>query len=222
MADKQLAGINEFLFEGVLEYSPKVFDMKNGSFVVFSLTQERKMGKNDKIIKTYMDFVSFRENVRDDLLQVFNKARIRVKGILAKGPDKRFPNAFFVKLLVDSMEVVEDLNEAFGEPKSKKAKDEQKDVVEVQEQGVPENIETLTRRYETSIGKKYSNEEIAKDPYHPKYEMMKRAFDSIKQRNAKPTPNSADDPLAEAKRNLPPKKEVVKNPLEVNDDDLPF
>lgn len=219
MANKQLAGINEFLFEGVMEYSPKVFDMKNGSFVVFSLTQERKMGKNNKIIKTYMDFVSFRENVRDDLLQVFNKARIRVKGVLAKGPDKRFPNAFFVKLLVDSMEVVEDLNEPFGEQKSKK----EKDVQEIQQEGVADDIETLTRKYEASMGKKYDPQEIVKDPYHPKYEMMKRAFDSIKQRNAKPiTVNEANDPLAEAKKNLPPKKEVAKEPWEVNDDDLPF
>lgn len=220
MANKQLVGINEFLFEGVMEYSPKVFDMKNGSFVVFSLTQERKMGKNNKIIKTYMDFVSFRENVRDDLLQVFNKARIRVKGVLAKGPDKRFPNAFFVKLLVDSLEVIEDLNEPFGEQKSKK----EKDVQEVpQDTDKPEDIETLTRKYETSMGKKYTPEEIVKDPYHPKYEMMKRAFDSIKQRNAKPiTVNEANDPLAEAKKNLPPKKEVAKEPWEVNDDDLPF
>jgi hypothetical protein len=214
MADNQLKGINEFLFIGTLNNRPKIFDMKKGQFAVFTLTQDRVLGKNNKTVKTYMEFVSFREQVVEDLMNILNKAKIKVVGILTKAPDKRFPGSMFIKLVVDSVELVEDLQENFDVFTPKPNRDKVEDVELYADKPTtsgfqnisdkPLDIEGDSRRYEKSMGKSYTPEEIAKDPNHPKYEMMTRAFESIRKSKQKPTTETKVDNLV------------------VNDDDLPF
>lgn len=216
MADNQLVGINEFLFVGTLKNKPKVFDMKKGQFVVFTLTQKRILGKNNKEVTTYMEFVSFREQVVEDLLNVFNKATLKVKGILTKAPDKRFPNAMFIKLVVDDVELVEDLQEPFDVFVSKDNKNKVEDIEVYEDKpktefktitgDKPFNIEDESKKYEKSMGKVYTPEEITKDPNHPKYEMMVRAFENVKK----------------SKQPIKWKEEPKVDTLEIKDDDLPF
>jgi single-stranded DNA-binding protein len=214
MADNQLKGINEFLFIGTLNNRPKIFDMKKGQFAVFTLTQDRVLGKNNKTVKTYMEFVSFREQVVEDLMNILNKAKIKVVGILTKAPDKRFPGSMFIKLVVDSIELVENLQENFDVFTPKPNRDKVEDVELYADKPTtsgfqntsdkPLDIEGDSRKYEKSMGKSYTPEEIAKDPNHPKYEMMTRAFESIRKSKQKPTTETKVDNLV------------------VNDDDLPF
>jgi len=214
MADNQLKGINEFLFIGTLNNRPKIFDMKKGQFAVFTLTQDRVLGKNNKTVKTYMEFVSFREQVVEDLMNILNKAKIKVVGILTKAPDKRFPGSMFIKLVVDSVELVEDLQENFDVFTPKPNRDKVEDVELYADKPTTSGFQSTTtksfdiegdsRKYEKSMGKSYTPEEIAKDPNHPKYEMMTRAFESIKKSKQKPTTETKVDNLV------------------VNDDDLPF
>jgi hypothetical protein len=215
MADNQLKGINEFLFIGTLNNRPKIFDMKRGQFAVFTLTQDRVLGKNNKAVKTYMEFVSFKEQAVEDLMNILNKAKVKVVGILTKAPDKRFPGSMFIKLVVDSVELIEDLQENFDVYTPKPNKDKVEDVELYADKPTtsgfqstsnkPFNIEDDSRKYESSMGKSYTPEEIAKDPNHPKHEMMTRAFESIKKSKQKPTTETK-----------------VADNLVVNDDDLPF
>jgi hypothetical protein len=188
--------------------------MKKGQFAVFTLTQDRVLGKNNKTVKTYMEFVSFREQVVEDLMNILNKAKIKVVGILTKAPDKRFPGSMFIKLVVDSIELVENLQENFDVFTPKPNRDKVEDVELYADKPTtsgfqntsdkPLDIEGDSRRYEKSMGKSYTPEEIAKDPNHPKYEMMTRAFESIRKSKQKPTTETKVDNLV------------------VNDDDLPF
>jgi hypothetical protein len=214
MADNQLKGINEFLFIGTLNNRPKIFDMKRGQFAVFTLTQDRVLGKNNKAVKTYMEFVSFKEQAVEDLMNILNKAKVKVVGILTKAPDKRFPGSMFIKLVVDSIELIEDLQENFDVFTPKANKDKVDDVELYADKPTTSGFQSTTtksfdiegdsRKYEKSMGKSYTPEEIAKDPNHPKYEMMTRAFESIRKSKQKPTTETKVDNLV------------------VNDDDLPF